>query len=40
MRCLDAGETESPIMPLDESIAIMDTMDRVRAKWGLKYPME
>lgn len=40
MRCLREGQTESPVMPLDETIAIMDTMDRVRAKWGLKYPME
>jgi len=40
MRCLREGETESPVMPLDESIAIMESMDRVRAKWGLKYPME
>lgn len=40
MRCLRAGETESPDMPLGESILIMQTMDRLRAQWGLKYPME
>jgi len=28
-RCLSEGVTESPLMPLDESVAIMDTMDRV-----------
>jgi predicted dehydrogenase len=28
-RCLAAGETESPIMPLDETVTIMETMDRV-----------
>jgi predicted dehydrogenase len=28
-RCLRAGEKESPRMPLDESVAIMETMDRV-----------
>jgi predicted dehydrogenase len=30
-RCLDAGWLESPIMPLDETVAIMDTMDAVLA---------
>jgi len=28
-RCLSEGVTESLLMPLDESVAIMDTMDRV-----------
>ena len=40
MDCMRAGKLESDVMPLDESIAIMDTMDRMRAQWGLKYPME
>jgi predicted dehydrogenase len=30
-RCLAAGELESPLMPLDETISIMETMDRIRA---------
>jgi hypothetical protein len=30
-RCMRAGRTESPLMPLDESIAIMRTLDSVRA---------
>lgn len=38
--CLKAGELESSEMTWDESIAIMRTMDRIRAQWGLKYPME
>ena len=38
--CLREGKTESSIMPLDESIEIMETMDEIRAQWGLKYPME
>ena len=25
---------------LGESLAIMETLDKVRAQWGLKYPME
>ena len=40
MRCLRAGETESTVMPLDETIAIMETMDRVRKHWGLRYPAD
>ena len=40
VRCLQAGLLESPIMPLDESLAIMRTMDAIRAQWGLVYPME
>jgi hypothetical protein len=27
-------------MPLDESITIMETMDALRAQWGVRYPME
>jgi predicted dehydrogenase len=38
--CVRAGQLESKIMPLDESLAIMQTMDAIRAQWGLKYPME
>jgi predicted dehydrogenase len=30
-RCLRAGLLESPLMPLDESISIMETMDAVLA---------
>lgn len=40
MRCLRAGVGESPIMPLDETLAVMATMDRVRVDWGLRYPGE
>jgi predicted dehydrogenase len=39
-RCLREGRTESDVMPLDETVAIMRTMDRIRDAWGLKYPME
>ena len=37
MQCLRNGATESQIMPLDESIEIIRTMDKIRAQWGLKY---
>ncbi len=40
MRCLHEGRVECPIMPLDTSMAIMKTMDRVREQWNLVYPME
>jgi predicted dehydrogenase len=37
-RCLRAGLTESPILPLDETVAIMETLDEVRRQIGLTYP--
>jgi predicted dehydrogenase len=37
MRCLKAGLKESPLMPLNESIQIMEIMDSLRKPWGLKY---
>lgn len=40
MRCVRAGELESKIMPLDETLAIMRTLDAIRAQWGLRYPGE
>jgi len=40
MQCLREGKTESSIMPLDESINIMQTMDQLRSQWNLKYPGE
>ncbi len=39
-RCLRAGALESDVMPLDETVSIMETLDRIREPWGLKYPME
>lgn len=38
--CIRAGNTESAVYPLDETLAIMETMDRIRADWGLRYPSE
>jgi predicted dehydrogenase len=40
MRCLREGKLESPVMPLDETMAIMQTLDAIRAQWNFKYPME
>ena len=36
-RCLRAGLTESPLMPLDETLAVMATLDEIRAQVGLDY---
>lgn len=40
MSCLRSGKTESEVMPLDETVALVGIMDNIRAQWGLKYPME
>jgi predicted dehydrogenase len=37
---LGAGKLETALMPLDESLSIMKTMDAIRGQWGLKYPFE
>ena len=39
-QCIRAGLTESPVYPLDETLTIMETMDRIRADWGMRYPFE
>lgn len=36
-RCLRAGLTESPLMPLAETLAVMSTLDEVRARIGLDF---
>ncbi|MEK8030597.1 Gfo/Idh/MocA family oxidoreductase [Ideonella sp. DXS29W] len=35
-----AGEIESPVMPLDETLATLGWMDRLRAELGVRYPFE
>jgi predicted dehydrogenase len=37
-RCLREGRLESDVMPLDETVAIMSTLDEVRRQIGLVYP--
>lgn len=39
-RCIKEGKLQNDRMPWDESVTIMETMDRIREQWGLKYPME
>ena len=38
INCLREGKLESDVMPLDESLSIMKTMDTIRFQWGLRYP--
>jgi len=35
-----AGDLESPLLPHDESLAILATMDNLRQEWGIRYPCE
>ena len=37
MACLRDGKLESAVMPLDESLAIMRTLDAIRDLWDLRY---
>ncbi len=37
MNCLREGRTESAVMPLDETLEIMKTLDALRKQWGLEY---
>ena len=38
--CLRQGLTESPWMPLYETLAIMRVLDTLRAQWGVRYPSD
>lgn len=39
-RCLREGRTESYSVPLDETLAVMRTMDSLRKEWGVVFPGE
>ena len=39
-RCIEAGLTESPMMPHEETLSIMEQMDALRKEWGVVYPMD
>ncbi len=39
-RCLAEGQTESSVVPLDESIALATTLDTIRGQLGVTYPGE
>ncbi|HQJ86402.1 MAG TPA: Gfo/Idh/MocA family oxidoreductase [Prolixibacteraceae bacterium] len=38
MECLDAGKTESDLMPLSFTLAMMETLDRIRRETGILFP--
>jgi dihydrodiol dehydrogenase / D-xylose 1-dehydrogenase (NADP) len=40
MHCLRADKLESELMTLNETLSIIQTMDAIRAQWGLKFPGE
>jgi predicted dehydrogenase len=40
MECITKGDLEHPVMPLSETLPIAETMDMLRARWGLRYPFE
>ncbi|NNE72122.1 MAG: Gfo/Idh/MocA family oxidoreductase [Acidimicrobiales bacterium] len=40
MACVAAGQTESPVMPLRESVRLAETCDEVRRQVGVRYPFE
>lgn len=40
MHRLRAGDTESPVVPLDGTLAVMRTLDAVRERIGVRYPGE
>jgi predicted dehydrogenase len=39
-RCLRAGELESPLIPLDETVGILEVMDEARLQLGVHYPAD
>lgn len=39
-RLVAAGTIEGDILPIDESVAIMEVMDEIRAQVGVRYPQE
>ena len=39
-RCLREGLLESPGMTLDESLALMELLDTIRAQIGVRYPAD
>ncbi len=40
MKCIRNDKTESAIMPLNETLTIIKTLDALRNQWGLVYPSD
>jgi predicted dehydrogenase len=39
-RCLRAGELESPLVPLDDTVGILEVLDDARRQLGVRYPAD
>jgi hypothetical protein len=39
-RCLREGLPESPLVPLDETVAILEVLDEARAQLGVRYEVD
>ncbi len=39
-RALRAGETESPVVPLQDTVEILEVIDQARAQIGVRYPAD
>jgi predicted dehydrogenase len=40
MALIRSGRRDSPVMPLSESLAVLEIMDTIRERWGVRYPGE
>ena len=40
MRCVRAGLVDSPLLPPAESLAVVELMDAMRTRLGVRYPFE
>ncbi len=40
MRCLEKGLTESPLLPLEFSLGLIETLDRIREICNIKYSQD
>lgn len=38
--CLQRGLTKSPVLTLEQTLLVMETLDRIREKAGIHYPMD
>jgi predicted dehydrogenase len=39
-RCLRAGELESPLVPLDDTVGVLEVLDDARRQLGVRYPAD
>lgn len=38
--CIENGKLESNLMPLSDTVRIMEVMDEIRSQWNMKFPQE